>query len=126
MRRRMRIFIIVVCKLAILTRCGQTVDAVRGESDLVHTTQVVDNLENLNYLPGVRRDLDEEEHNKVNYDVYVTPVMSRYAKLRSRNPLLSWLANVLNFGGGQSETGSDTAAKPGECPKCSKYENCLK
>lgn len=119
----MRIFVIVVCNLAILTYCGQT--TVRSESDSVQTAQAVDRLEDLNRLYGVTRSSDEEERNKVNHDVYVTPVMSRYAKLRSRNPLLSWLANVLNFGGGQSEASSDVV-QPVECPKCSKYENCLK
>lgn len=112
----MRIFVIVVCKLAILTCWGHI--TVSSESDSVQATQTVDRLEDLNRLYGAKRNYGEEERNKVNYDVYVTPVMSRYAKLRSRNPLLSWLANVLNFGGAQSETGSDVAAKPAECPKC--------
>ncbi|XP_058839014.1 transmembrane protease serine 9-like [Topomyia yanbarensis] len=60
---------------------------------------------------------NRDDYNKINYEVYVTPVMSQHAKLRARNPLLSWLANVLTFGGGQPE--DPQLSKPeANCPKC--------
>ncbi|XP_053698575.1 trypsin-1-like [Sabethes cyaneus] len=100
----MRIFVFVVCKLLVLMCC-------RAE----HVSERrLERLKNLNRIYGVPSESDDT--NRINYEVYVTPVMSQYAKLRARNPLLSWLANVLTFGG-QAET--QDSPKPGHsCPKC--------
>lgn len=120
---------VIVCKLVVLWSLhgGETVGgAATSESEPVH--RVLERLEKLNRV-GTSA-YHDDFINRINYDVYVTPVMSpqqRAETLRSKNPLLSWLANVLTFGGAatQTQTTRPEVALDEEpekaCPKCSKY-----
>lgn len=116
----MRIFVIVVCGLVIVLTCFEST-SVNSESSSVLGLEVPSRWDSLNRLFSSKQSDAKEERNQVNYEVYVTPVMSRHVELRAKNPLLSWLANVLNFGGAQSEVEQNPEPKPGDCPKCSKY-----
>uniref|UniRef100_A0A182QQ34 Peptidase S1 domain-containing protein n=1 Tax=Anopheles farauti TaxID=69004 RepID=A0A182QQ34_9DIPT len=43
---------------------------------------------------------EEEDHNRINYDIYVTPIMVSPAsdnRFRAKNPLLAWLSTVLSY-----------------------------
>uniref|UniRef100_A0A182LYV2 Vitamin K-dependent protein C n=1 Tax=Anopheles culicifacies TaxID=139723 RepID=A0A182LYV2_9DIPT len=43
---------------------------------------------------------ENEEHNRINYDIYVTPIMISTVndnRFRAKNPLLAWLSTVLNY-----------------------------
>lgn len=113
----MRIFVIVVCGLVIVLTCFKST-SVNSESSSVLGLEVPSRWDSLNRLFSSKQSDAKEERNQVNYEVYVTPVMSRHVELRAKNPLLSWLANVLNFGGAQSEVEQNPEPKPGDCPKC--------
>lgn len=107
----------ILCQQLVLTYCGVSSDS---DSEFVHRNDA--KVENLDRILSSQREVDDT--NGINYEVYVTPVMSQYAKLRSRNPLLSWLANVLTFGGGQPEE-QEPVVGASNCPKCSKYANLM-
>uniref|UniRef100_A0AAG5CQK5 Peptidase S1 domain-containing protein n=1 Tax=Anopheles atroparvus TaxID=41427 RepID=A0AAG5CQK5_ANOAO len=69
---------------------------------------------------------EEEEHNRINYDIYVTPVMLSPLsdhRLRVKNPLLAWLSTVLNYRPSTqpADTPVSTTTKPvpRECTQCS-------
>ncbi|XP_053680123.1 trypsin-1-like [Anopheles nili] len=43
---------------------------------------------------------EEEDHNRISYDIYVTPIMANTStdnRFRAKNPLLAWLSTVLNY-----------------------------
>uniref|UniRef100_A0A182N9T6 Peptidase S1 domain-containing protein n=1 Tax=Anopheles dirus TaxID=7168 RepID=A0A182N9T6_9DIPT len=69
---------------------------------------------------------EEEDHNRINYDIYVTPTMVGTAsdnRFRAKNPLLAWLSTVLSyrppsFQAADPPVSSTTKAPPRDCSQC--------
>ncbi|XP_058056056.1 trypsin-1-like [Anopheles bellator] len=75
--------------------------------------------------PSASLALEEADANRINYDIYVTPVMTVPAggnRLRAKNPLLAWLSTVLYHKPGppsSSDVGTTAKPLPRDCPQCS-------
>ncbi|XP_055594382.1 trypsin-1-like [Uranotaenia lowii] len=119
LRDRMRTVFVVSSCCVVLCLLAERSNSALNESESVQS--VVQRLEHLNWIYANKRNHQKDSTNKINYELYVTPVMSETERQRARNPLLSWLANVLNFAGvGQtSEVQEDSpVTKPDYCSAC--------